>query len=197
MCILCGPPAADMPDRTARHERGSARPSPPSAALPSATDRRWSRCRSSRGRPSAGPCWPRPAPITHCYSHWPSTSSKAWETARLSPAWRSSRGSRPSAWPAAAAHGAPHTGRRMAPAGRRLLGDQRHAIQRSSCPGATDRAPLRRRTGSGNPVQRADQAPHHRRARGIRSRHQRCQHHRPEGWILPQERCSGPSSLHG
>jgi hypothetical protein len=93
MCILCGPPAADMPDRTARHERGSARPSPPSAALPSATDRRWSRCRSSRGRPSAGPCWPRPAPITHCYSHWPSTSSKAWETARLSPAWRSSRGS--------------------------------------------------------------------------------------------------------
>lgn len=37
----------------------------------------------------------------------------------------------------------------------------------------------RRRPGPGNPVQRADQAPDHRRARRIRSRHQRCQHHHP------------------
>jgi hypothetical protein len=55
MCILCGPPAADMPDRTAIHERGSARLSPPSVALPPATDRRWSTFRSSRGWSSADP----------------------------------------------------------------------------------------------------------------------------------------------
>ena len=44
---------------------------------------------------------------------------------------------------------------------------------------SSSRAPRRRRPGPGRPVQRADQAPDHRRARGIRSRHQRCQHHRP------------------